>query len=273
MSSSIAVGSGPIAFTDKNGHAHLIPLTAISFEGEELHLDDKYKELTTDILPWLKYLAEQKIIRAGEVPPKKPALVLKAIDAGVVGNNIQVEFKDIDLAEATFAAILTVKETHTLSYDSNSDIFIKKILKATEQPRSIVHVLDADTPSQPISKKYNLATGTAATKAKVAIDGAAAGTTAFTLEAGKNGEDGNNIVATISGVDDQAKTFVLSIVWTKTISAIKLTDLPTKLTNQYIVAEANPAGKFAVPPAGIFALRGGSDQQIAVAASVVVPSA
>lgn len=288
MSSAIAVGSRPIAFTTKDGKALLIPLTAISFENGDVKLSAAYSSYQAELQPWLVYLAKQEIIIAGEIPPQQPALIIKATDPGIAGNNIQIEFKNIapdpaeplNSAKTTFDAIVTEKETHTLSIDSASPIFIKKIL-GTEttlgSKQSLVHIKAADTPSQPKPGKYTLSNGNATTKATKSIDGDSLGI-AFNLEAKKVGEDGNNTVVNISTVNSEAKTFVMSIVWTKTIAAIKLADLPAKLegTNQYILTVTKPDGGSSgftiMPSVGLFALNGGADKRDEVQAEATIPA-
>jgi len=286
MSSTIALGSGPIAFTTKGGQALLIPLTAISFENGAVKLSATYSNYQAELQPWLNYLAKQKTITAGEIAPPQPALIIKATDPGITGNNIQIEFKNItpDLADSsnlektTFDAIVTEKETYTLSFDENSPIFIKKILGTdTLSGSNLVHIKDTDTPSQPQPGTYTLENGNATTKATKPVDGDPSGI-AFNLEAKKVGEDGNNTVASISGVDAAAKTFVMAIAWTKTIAAIKLAELPAKLegTEKYIITVTKPDGSLSnftlIPSAGLFTLNGGADKRDGIQASATIPA-
>ncbi|MEG4318608.1 MULTISPECIES: hypothetical protein [unclassified Microcoleus] len=288
MSSAIAVGSGPIAFTTKDGQALLIPLTAISFENGAVKLSAGYSAYQAELQPWLEYLAKQETITAGETPPTPPALMIKATDAGIAGNDIQIEFKNVtpdpadplNPAKTTFDAIVTEKETHTLSIDSTSPIFIGTILGIDTTPgskQSLVHIKATPTPSKPKAGTYTLENGNATTKAAKPVDGDPSGI-AFNLEAKKVGEDGNNTVASISGVDAAAKTFVMAITWTKTIAAIKLADLPAKLegTNKYIITVTKPDGSLSgftmIPSAGLFALNGGADKRDAVQASATIPA-
>jgi len=288
MSSAIAVGSGPIAFTTKAGQALLIPLTAISFEDGKVKLNAAYGTYQAELKPWLEYLAQQETIQPGEVAPPQPALIIKATDPGIAGNNIQIEFKNVtpdpadplNPAKTAFDAIVTEKETYTLSFDSASPIFIKTILGTDTSPGSgLVHIKATDTPSKPKPGNYTLENGNATTKATKPADADPSGT-AFNLEAKKVGEDGNNTVVSIplTGVDATAKTFVMDVTWTKTITAIKLADLPAKLegTDKYIITVTKPDGvtsSFAIiPSAGLFVLNGGADKQDAVQASVTIPA-
>lgn len=289
MASAIAIGSGPIAFTTKkDGQALLIPLTAISFENGAVKLSNVYSTYQTELQPWLDYLAKQEIIKAGETPPPRPALIIKATDAGSAGNNIQIEFKNVkpdlvdpsNLAKTTFDAVVTEKEIHTFSFDPASPIFIKTILGTdtlSGSKQSLVRIKATDTPSQPKLGTYTLESGNATTKATKPVDGDPSGTT-FNLEAKKVGEDGNNTVATILDVNAIAKTFGLTIVWTKTIAALKLADLPVKLegTNKYIITVTKPDGTASgftvIPSAGLFALNGGADKRDEVQASATIPT-
>jgi hypothetical protein len=287
MPSAITVGSGPIAFTTKAGQALLIPLTAISFEDSKVKLSDAYSTYKAELQPWLEYLAQQEIIQAGEVAPPQPALIVKATDPGIAGNNIQIEFKNVtpdpadplNPAKTTFDAIVTEKETYTLSFDSASPIFIKTVLGTDTSPGShLVHIKATDPVSKPKPGTYPLENGNATTKATKPVDADPSGT-AFNLEAKKVGEDGSNTVAIISNVDaTTAETFVMDVTWTKTIAAIKLADLPAKLegANKYIITVTKPDGTISsftiIPSAGLFALNGGADKQDAVQASVTIPA-
>ena len=288
MSNTIAVGSGPIAFTTKAGQALLIPLTAISFENGNVKLSTIYSSTDrAELQPWLDYLAKQGTIAAGEIAPSQTAFVIQATDSGIAGNNIQIELKNVtldpadpsNLAKATFDAIVTEKETYTLSFDLAAPNFIKTILGTDKSPgTNLVHIKDADTPSKPKPGVYPLGNGNAMTKATKPVDADPAGSgSAFNLEAKKNGGDGNNTVATISSVDAAAKIFAMSVIWTQTIAAIKLADLPVKLegTEKYIITVTKPDGTSssfpAIPSAGVFVLNGGADKQDAKQASVAIP--
>ena len=63
MPSVIAVGSGPIAFTTKDGQALLIPLTAISFENGTAKLSAAYSAYQAELQPWLNCFTEQRAIQ------------------------------------------------------------------------------------------------------------------------------------------------------------------------------------------------------------------
>lgn len=288
MSSALAIGSRPIAFTTKAGQALLIPLTAISFENGKPKLSATYSTYQSELQPWLNYLAQQETITAGEVAPPQPALIIKATDPGIAGNNIQIEFKNVtpdpadpsNPAKTTFDAIVTEKETHTLSFDPTSSIFIGTILGTDTLPgskQSLVHIKATDTPSKPQPGIYTLVTGNATTKAAKPVDADLSGT-AFNLEAKKVGEGGNNTVARISGVDATAKTFVMAIAWTRTITGIKLIDLPVELEkpDKYIITVTKPDGSLSsfniIPSEGLFALNGGADKRDAVQASATIPA-
>lgn len=288
MSITIAIGSGPIPFTTKDGKALLVPLAAISFDNGKVKVSADYGAYQAELQPWLDYLAQQETITAGEVAPPQPALIIKATDPGIAGNNIQIEFKNVtpdpadpsNPAKTTFDAIVTEKEAYTLSFDPASPIFIKTILGTDTLPgskQSLVHIKATDTPSKPKPGIYTLVTGNATTKAAKPVDADPSGT-AFNLEAKKVGDGGNNTVATIPGVDAVAKTFVMAITWTKTIAAIKIADLPGELEkpDKYIITATKPDGTNSgfniIPSEGLFVLNGAVDKRDAVQASATIPA-
>jgi len=270
MSSTIALGSGPIAFTTKDGQALLIPLTAINFENGAVKLSATYSNYQAELQPWLNYLAKQKTITAGEIAPPQPALIIKATAPGIAGNNIQIEFKNVTPDQ--FDAIVTEKETYTLSLKKNSPIFIEKILSGS----NLVDIKDTDPQSQPKPGSYQLVKEGAQTKATTSVlDGGNPSGIAFKLEAKKVGDDGNNTVARIPSIDAAAQTFVMDLTWTKIIEAITLGDLPAKLegTNKITVTKPDSLTGFTIiPSAGLFTLNGGADKRDAMQASATIPA-
>ena len=63
MSNATVVGSGPIAFTTKEGQALSIPLTAPVINGDKIEFKDSNYPAKIQVQPWLDYLVsidEQK---------------------------------------------------------------------------------------------------------------------------------------------------------------------------------------------------------------------
>jgi hypothetical protein len=127
------------------------------------------------------------------------------------------------------------------------------------------------TQPQAIATPEPLTGGSDSVKSSLAIAGDPSGT-AFTLEAWKNGTEGDNIQVSIANVDAAAKTFTLTVEWTQPkIPAIALTDLPAKLEgNQFAIAVSKPEDSdFAIPAPGTISLSGGADATEARPATAV----
>lgn len=280
---SQVIGNGPIGFTDSNGSQRFIPLSVLEFSDSGIDASkwSLYTANKTIVDALLRELVDNDFLRPGPSPPAKPAMILKAAVPGAAGNNIQVAFSNLKVdtttpANTTFDATITAKDTYPgISYDSASPAFIKKVL-GTETLNGtspcLIRVRDADTPSKPQEKPYDLMGGNATKKSSKGIDGDPTGT-AFTVEAWKNGGEGNSITVKISDVDSVKKTFTLVVELKQpTIPGLKLSDLPGDLEGSGIVlAVTRPQeGNFALPTLGTVGLRGGSDAQAALTASATI---
>jgi hypothetical protein len=148
---------------------------------------------------------------------------------------------------------------------------IKTVLGIKTPTLSLVNVKNVKS-SLPKKGIYNLTGGDIGTKASKEIDddGDPSGI-AFTLEAWKEGLDGNNITATISQVDTTKKTFTVIVEWKQIIKGITVADLPTKLAgNGLVLKVSEPEGaEFAIPKAGTIILNGGEDAKAATKASAI----
>jgi hypothetical protein len=267
MSKKTVVGSAPIAFTTKEGKAVSIPLSALSFGDNGLDIPASYEE---ELQKWLKYLDKTGALKPSEKTEAQPAIAIVAKNSGKAGNNIKIEFKDIqktvDPVNSTFTAIITATEIYDLSFDKNSTIFIKKVLGLT----TLINVKGTATESTPKQLPYQLENGDDATKSTKAVESEPSGT-AFTIEAKNKGKDGNDINIEISKVNTTAKTYTLTAIWNPTFKDIKLGDLPAELQGlQDIIEVTKPEGsEFAIPDAGVVVLNGGADKQDAIAAKAI----
>lgn len=281
MSESAALGNGPVVLTAQDGKLLLIPLSALTFDATGNIQATKwplYSTYKTDIDPWLQYLVSIGSLIPAATPPPKPAMVIKAADAGAAGNNIQVVFSNIvpdpsdptNAAKTTFDATITETDTYAgISFDSASQSFIKTVLgteTVTGTRPGLVHVKDADTPALPKAGAYPLGGGGASAKSSATVTKDPFGT-AFNVEAKKNGQDGDKTTVTISNVDATAKTFTLVAVWTQSVTGIKLADLPGKLAGYEITVNKPSGGDFAIPAPGPIGLSGGADAMAASTAS------
>lgn len=272
MSETVALGNGPVVFTGKDGNQLLIPLSALSFDSSGKLNVSNWPTLTSDGASWLTYLVSRGGLTPGAAPPPKPAILIKATDPGAAGNNIQVAISNV--ISTTFDATITETDTYVgLSFDQASPSFMKTVLGTDSAPGTkpgLVRVLAADTPSQPKEGSYSLTGGDDKLKkpSATSVDGDPSGT-AFNVQAKKPGQDGDKTTVTIANVDDNAKTFTLTAVWTSSITGIQLTDLPTKLAGSgYEITVTSPSGGYALPAAGTIQLSGGADATAAQAASV-----
>lgn len=279
MSKTTVVGFAPIAFTTADGKALSIPLSTLSFVDSKILIDIPPAGISasdkSDLESWLNYLVKIETLKRGEKTPPKPAIAIVAKNLGQAGNNIEIEFKDIqkaaDSADSTFTAIITATEIYDLSFDKNSDIFIDKVLGAN----TLINVKGTATDSPPKDKQppYQLEGGNDATKKSAKAVEAEPPGTAFTIEAKNKGADGNDIKVEISKVNTTDKTYTLTAIWNPTFKDIKLGDLPAKLQgSQDVIVVEKPEGssEFAIPDAGVVVLNGGADKQDAVAAKATV---
>ena len=282
--STQVLGSGPVGFTNSDGNQVFIPLSALYFDADGQIKADKWNSYTAknkntvDVL--LKQLVESGFILPRTDTPIKSAMQIEAALSGAAGNHIQVDFSNIVVdsitpANSTFDCTITAKDTYLdLSFDSTSSSFIKKVLGTetiTGIMSSMVRIKDAHTPSLPKLDSYVLTGGSVTAKASKVIDGNSSGT-AFTLEAWKNGTDGQYITATIPQVDATAKTFTLVVEWKRpVITGIKVADLPAKLVGDGLVLKVSKPkdSEFAIPAAGTIILNGGADAKAATTASAI----
>lgn len=292
MSKTTVVGSAPISFTTSEGKALSIPLSALSFIDSKIQID-KSEELSAidkaELESWLKYLVKIETIKQGEKSAPNPAIAIKAIDTGEIGNSIQIEFNNfisdptapLERNKSTFDAVVRYEKNHTLSYDPVSETFIKKVL-GTEitggmQP-GLVHIKDADTPDniKPKAAIYKLVGGTDSQKSSIPIDKDPSGTNAFKLEVLKDGADGDFTTVTISNVSENTKTFMLTVGWEKTVSGINSTNLEAEFKNfSYLIKISKPRNAenveidYAIPDSGVLILNGGAEKKDAIIAKAI----
>ena len=283
MSSAVSVlGNGPIGFTDSNGNQKFIPLSALEFLDGNINVKnwppyDANENIKNIVDALLDELVDNAFLRPGSSPPPKPAMVLEAAVPGAFGNKIQVEFSLSDTSEPTLNATIMAQDSYEgLSYDSTpptSPAFIKNVLGTgtlTGTRPTLIRVKDTETPSQPKEGSYLLTGGDSSTKSFTGIDGDPTGT-AFTAEAWKEGSEGNNITVTISDLDADEETFTLEVKFERSLTDIKLSDLPDELADDGIVLTVTaPDEGFALPALGTIGLSGGSDPKAASPASATI---
>jgi hypothetical protein len=287
---SAVLGSGPIGFTDKNGKQQSIPLSLLYFENGVVKANKwPLHPLNTAVVDaLLKRLVAGEFLKPAPASPPKPAMSLKAAIPGAKGNTIQVTFSNIVAgatppATTTFDAEIAAKATYAaLSFDPDSPAFIGKVLGTSAPGTSpgLVRVKNLPSPAVPpkvITVPKPLASGGASATLSLSVDGDPSGT-AFTLEAWKEGAEGNNIKITLPEVNLGAKTFTLVVEWAQDkIPSITLANLQSQLPGgKFVIEEVlKPEGAvdFGIPAPGTIVLSGGADATGALPARAVAFSA
>lgn len=272
---SAVLGSGPIGFTDTNGKQQSIPLSLLYFDNGLVKADKwpLYPANTAVVDALLKSLVAGEFLKPAPAAPPKPAMILKAAIPGAKGNTIQVMFSNIVAgatppASTTFDAEIAAKATYAaLSFDPDSPAFIGKVLGASAPGTSpgLVRARNFPSPAIPpkaITTSNPLASGGASAKSSLSVDGDPSGT-AFTLEAWKEGAEGDNIKITIPEVNSGAKTFTLVVEWAQAkITSVALANLQSQLQGEKFVIEEvlkpEGAADFGIPAPGTIALSGGA---------------
>lgn len=282
---SAVLGSGPIGFTDTNGKQQSIPLSLLYFENGVVKADKwrlyEANKVVVDAL--LKSQVAGEFLKPAPAPPPKPAMILKAAIPGAKGNTIQVTFSNADVTRTTFDAEITAKATYSgLRIFPDSPSFIEKVLGLGSTAGTSPGLVRVRQPApdavtsmpQPISTSRALALEGDSPRSSLSVNGDSSGT-AFTLEAWKEGAEGDNIKITILDVDSVAQTFTLVVEWIQQITSITLTDLPSKLAGSgFVIQVSQPEGAdFGIPAPGTIALNGGADATGALPAGAVAFSA
>jgi hypothetical protein len=287
---SAVIGSGPIGFTDEKGNQQFIPLSQLYFDdyGEVTvkgKLPDSANPKVVNAL--LKNLVAGGFLKSAPTLPPKPAIVIKAAIPGAKGNTIQVTFSKIvagtTTAGPTFDAEIIAKATYSnLSFNPNFPSFIGKVLGIGATPGISPGLVRVKEPApstaiepEAITFKALHTPDALATEKKylLVLKKGIDKEPDLTLEAWKEGADGENIKITISEVDSTPQTFTLVVEWTQPkIINIALTQLPSKLAGEgFVIKVSPPEGEsFGIPAPGTIVLSGGADAQDAVPAEKVV---
>jgi len=278
MALTNAIGNSPVLFTDDGGKQVSIPLSVLQFDGATIKPDGwpPYSSLSSaekqTITDWLNRLVQSGVIAPNPVPPPSAALVLTAQDPGATGNNIQVVFSKIvpdTTTPGNTKTDIAVSETDT--YTGLTPATIGGVLgvgtTAGQRP-GLVHVKTAGAFVLPKAGDYTLAGGNGG-KASKDIDKNSGAGAAFTLEAKRDGADGNSIKVTIKDVDATGQTFTLVAAWTKSAAGVKLSDITTSF-GFLIKADPPSGGVFAPPAPTTVVLVGGADSTGAIGAKATV---
>ncbi len=274
-----AVSTGPIPFTSDDGRYFLIPLGAASFDAngkatlDNWPLYNTYKAALDLLLP---RLLAAGVIQKGALPPAKPALKATALTPGGNGVVVEMTFANVTPNAATppaSTADVTVTETNTYT-----GIALAKLVETignaanTGTRPGLVFVSGAAPTEMPRNGDYDLAIGAPGSAAKVDIPKSGGGT-AFTLQARSADVAGDLVSAKISDADNAAKTFTLTVTWSKAANGAAISALADQFA--FIVTIEPPPDGYRAPAAGKVTLAGGQDAVSlpAAKATAIVPSA
>jgi hypothetical protein len=270
MAKTGVLGNVPISFFITATRSQVsIPLSALIFEDGTLKISPAANRpdlLALSGLPvWLDYLASQGVVVAAPTTPAPQALVFKAVDTGVTGNDVTVE---IVYPPAT--TTYTAKVTKTDRYVGLTKATLAGVLGTATpavvgtQP-GLVQVKDMTAFTGP-------AAGTATPDPTVTVGPAEFAVINFdfgsgnklALAASRAGADGKKITVTLAVTDAPSGTFSLTATWTTTIT-IDTTALPSAWATAFLAAGyvltvgPPPAGTLGLPQAGVYVLSGGAD--------------
>ncbi len=280
MSTTTAVtGNGPLELTNANGQQLSIPLSALYFDvNGTLQIDSAWGAVS-GLQPGkglLAYVASEGLITLAPAASPFPAMIIKAADPGIAGNNITVQISDVtpatDPTKTTFSITVTELDTYT---GLTAATIQGKLGSSTIQGGGLVSASNGSSPglvqvqagSTDVSGNPNALSDTlSGDPATLEVDGDGSPAVVFTLLAKKAGADGaltqvQVVPNTTSPPTAGPPTFTLIATWTKTISGVSTSNLQSVIQNElgYEITVALPAsGAFSVPAAATSTLSGGT---------------
>jgi len=208
---------------------------------------------------WLRYLVEQGLLQQAPTAAKKPAMLIKATNAGAQGNNIQVVIAGITLdasGDPTKTKFdLTATETDT--YTGLTTATIAQSIGTDQAPvgSGLVHVVQAS-----VHVDRTPANGAKDLPPPADFDDSGANLV-FPLDvrAGMGATD-PKVHVTIANADEAAKTFDLTATWSRRVTGVTTATAASALAalGYLVTVSAPPSGAFSVPTAGTFSLSGGA---------------
>jgi hypothetical protein len=277
MAKTGVLGNGPISFFNTATRGQVsIPLSALIFDGGKLTISqdagraDLTALLGSGLSTWLDYQVSQGFVSPAPSTPAAQALVFKAADAGVTGNDVTVAIAYSSGTPKKYTATATKIDRYTGLTKDNIVSILGMGAKVGSQP-GLVQVKD-----QPLSTLTLAPNPTVSGPAPAGDVGKQAGFTVtfsagntLTFLASKAGVEGNDISITVSDV--VGATFSLTATWTKATAAIDTT-VPTPATafdvlGYVLKVSAPPSGTLGLPQAGLYTLSGGADAAPAATAT------
>jgi hypothetical protein len=276
MAKTGVLGNGPISFFSA-GSQYSIPLSLLTFDGSQLTISsDANRTDLSDLLPkglahWLDYLANQGFVSPAPSPPVTQALVFKAADPGVTGNDVTVAIAYGSGTPKKYTATVTKTDQYTGLTKDNIVSILGMGATAGSQP-GLVKVKDAPTFTAVANATATLTPPAAGAGQLAAFSLDFGSGNTLTLAASKAGPDGNDIAIKVT--DAASGTFSLTATWTKATATID-TSIPTPATAfdplKYVVTVSTPpSGTLGAPQAGLYTLSGGADVTPAATATATV---
>lgn len=280
MATTGVLGNGPISFFDKATHTQIsIPLSALIFDGSVLKIsqDAGRPDLIalSGLSKWLAYQASQGFAVPAPTAPAAPAMVFKAADPGVTGNDVTVEI--VYPTATTYKATVTKTDKYTgLTKDNIASVLglVGPPVVPGSQP-GLLRVKDPLPLTFIVAPNSTVKPGPladAGTNAEFSVVFGVGNT--LTLAATKAGSEGNAISIAVTEV--VGATFSLTVTWTTTLAAIDTTTQPPPFdAAKYVlsVSAPSPGGTFGAPQAGLYVLRGGADAAPAATATATALAA
>jgi hypothetical protein len=282
------LGNGPLEITS-NGKQYLVPLTALAVDssGQVTISWPSFSSLPKADQDALKQLAQLQIgegvLSPGTAGPPQAAVVVKAVEAGTAGNDIQVAFTNFVLdpntpTNTTFDTTVTETDVYALlSVDSASSDFVGSVLGTGS----------STTPSHPglVRVKAMGSSTNAPAPANYSLDPSAGGkvdvkdaanAVVFTLEARRSRTSATPPILVQVGAGADAKTFALTASISLLKKNVKPADLltVTDFADFVTFAAPPPAGSPVGVPAQVSVqLTGGTLAAAATAAQATVLAA
>lgn len=275
MISRPATGPGPFEFTSSTGKQISIPLTAFNFGAAGIEINPAWKPLLTSQpgSALLNYAVKEGIIAPAAVPSPFPAMIIKAVDPGSGGNNINVTVAVSSVVtspptnDPTLVPFsLTVSETDT--YHGLTTATVESVLGSSAVTGSspglvqVVHGSVVDIKGVPRAQSGSLSFGSPAEFDVQGVSGSPA--TVFVLMAKKSGDSGpTKITITpdiITSPPGSNPTFSMVVTWSQMQSGITLPTLHTMVQSAFgyeITVSKPSSGAYSVPANGVTTLSGG----------------
>jgi hypothetical protein len=286
MAKTGVLGNGPISFFIAVTRSQVsIPLSVLIFDGGALTVsstagrDDLTALLGSGLSQWLAYQASQGYVVPAPTAPAGQALVFKAVDAGVTGNDVTVEIVYAAGTPRKYTATVTKTDNYTgLTKDTIEGVLGKVASPIPGTQPGLVQVKDKTAFSGPVDATQGPVGPVVGATEAAAIKFALGPSNTLELAASRPGPDGMKLLVTLAVTDAPSGTFSLTATWTTAIT-IDTTALPAAwatafLAAGYVLTVGAPAsGTLGLPQAGVYVLSGGANAAPAATATATALAA